>query len=114
MGVDGAAYELGAFMIGGKPEPILVITSRGAAEFITVAAHCPGRGSRLPRVGRGPPGREEGLRTPAIAADTATVRADDVNCRTWTEDAPGHRARCFPSGQSQGAPAAPAPLGPEP
>ena len=25
--------------------------------------------------------------------DRATVRADDVNCRTWTEDAPGHRAR---------------------
>jgi single-strand DNA-binding protein len=25
--------------------------------------------------------------------DRVTVRADDVSCRTWTEDAPGHRAR---------------------
>jgi len=25
--------------------------------------------------------------------DRVTVRADDVTCRTWTEDAPGHRAR---------------------
>jgi hypothetical protein len=35
MGVDGAAYEPGAFTIGGKQEPILVITGRGTAEFIT-------------------------------------------------------------------------------
>ena len=25
--------------------------------------------------------------------DTATIRADDVTCRTWNEDAPGQRAR---------------------
>ena len=25
--------------------------------------------------------------------DRVTVRADDVSCRAWTEDAPGHRAR---------------------
>ena len=35
MGVDGAAYEPGAFTIGGKQEPILVITGRGTAEFVT-------------------------------------------------------------------------------
>ena len=28
-----------------------------------------------------------------VKGDRVTVRADDVNCRTWTEDAPGHRAR---------------------
>ena len=35
LGVDGAAYEPGAFTIGGRQEPILVITGRGAAELIT-------------------------------------------------------------------------------
>ena len=34
-GVDGAAYEPGAFTIGGRQEPILVITGRGTAEFVT-------------------------------------------------------------------------------
>ena len=28
-----------------------------------------------------------------MKGDRVTVRADDVTCRTWTEDAPGHRAR---------------------
>ena len=28
-----------------------------------------------------------------VKGDRVTVRADDVNCRTWTEDASGHRAR---------------------
>jgi hypothetical protein len=35
MGVDGAAYEPGAFTFGGRQEPILVITGRGTAEFVT-------------------------------------------------------------------------------
>jgi hypothetical protein len=35
MGVDGAAYEPGAFTIGGKQEPVLVITGRGTAELVT-------------------------------------------------------------------------------
>ncbi len=35
LGVDGAAYEPGAFTIGGKQAPILVITGRGTSEFIT-------------------------------------------------------------------------------
>jgi hypothetical protein len=35
MGVDGAAYEPGALTIGGKQEPILVITGRGTAELVT-------------------------------------------------------------------------------
>ena len=35
LGVDGAAYEPGAFTMGGKQEPILVVTGRGTAEFIT-------------------------------------------------------------------------------
>jgi single-stranded DNA-binding protein len=28
-----------------------------------------------------------------VKGDRVSVRADDVTCRTWTEDAPGHRAR---------------------
>ena len=28
-----------------------------------------------------------------VKGDRVTVRADDVTCRTWTEDAPGHGAR---------------------
>jgi hypothetical protein len=35
MGVDGAAYEPGALAVGGKQEPVLVITGRGTAELIT-------------------------------------------------------------------------------
>jgi hypothetical protein len=35
LGVDGAAYEPGALTIGGKQEPILVITGRGTAELVT-------------------------------------------------------------------------------
>jgi hypothetical protein len=35
IGVDGAAYEPGALTIGGKQEPVLVITGRGTAELIT-------------------------------------------------------------------------------
>jgi hypothetical protein len=35
LGVDGASYEPGALTIGGKHEPILVVTGRGTAEFIT-------------------------------------------------------------------------------
>jgi hypothetical protein len=34
-GVDGAAYEPGAFSFGGKQKPVLVITGRGTAELIT-------------------------------------------------------------------------------
>jgi len=30
---------------------------------------------------------------PLAKGDRVTVRADDVTCRTWTEDAPGHRGR---------------------
>jgi len=33
-GTDGALYEPGAYYAGGAPEPILVITGRGTAEFI--------------------------------------------------------------------------------
>jgi hypothetical protein len=35
IGVDGAAYEPGAFTMSGKEMPILVVTGRGMAEFIT-------------------------------------------------------------------------------
>jgi hypothetical protein len=35
MGVDGAAYEPGAFTISGRHEPILVITGRGTTELVT-------------------------------------------------------------------------------
>ena len=34
-GVDGAAYEPGALANGGEAEPILVVSGRGAAEFVT-------------------------------------------------------------------------------
>ena len=34
LGVDGAAYEPGALTIGGKHEPVLVITGRGTAELV--------------------------------------------------------------------------------
>lgn len=35
IGVDGAAYEPGAFTMGGEQKPILVITGRGMGEMIT-------------------------------------------------------------------------------
>lgn len=35
MGVDGAAYEPGAVTLGGKHEPVLVITARGTAELVS-------------------------------------------------------------------------------
>ena len=35
LGVDGAAYEPGAFTFSGNQKPVLVITGRGAAELIT-------------------------------------------------------------------------------
>ena len=73
MGVDGAAYEPGAITIGGKPEPVLVITGRGTAEFITdwpgfdvMADWIASRGTTA----SGP------LAAPAAGPD----------CRTWEED----------------------------
>jgi hypothetical protein len=35
LGVDGAAYEPGAFTVSGEQKPVLVITGRGTAELIT-------------------------------------------------------------------------------
>jgi hypothetical protein len=35
LGVDGAAYEPGAFTVSGQEKPILVVTGRGTTEFIT-------------------------------------------------------------------------------
>jgi hypothetical protein len=35
LGVDGASYEPGALTVGGRQDPILVITGRGTAELIT-------------------------------------------------------------------------------
>jgi hypothetical protein len=35
LGVDGAAYEPGAFTMGGEHKPVLVVTARGTAELIT-------------------------------------------------------------------------------
>jgi hypothetical protein len=73
LGVDGAAYELGAFTISGKQEPILVITGRGTAEFVTdwpsfdaMADWVASRGSTA----GGP------LTAPAAGSD----------CRAWEED----------------------------
>ena len=48
-----------------------------------------------------PAGTRSGATAPAPSTpgnlstkgDRVTVRADDVTCRAWTEDAPGHRAR---------------------
>lgn len=34
LGVDGAAYEPGAFTMGGEQKPVLVVTGRGTAEII--------------------------------------------------------------------------------
>jgi hypothetical protein len=72
-GVDGAAYEPGAFTMSGRQNPILVITGRGAAEFITdwpsfdsMASWVASRGTTA----SGP------LTPPPMSRD----------CRTWEED----------------------------
>ena len=73
MGVDGAAYEPGAFTIGGKPEPILVITGRGTSELVTdwpsfhaMADWVASRGS--------------------TAAGPLTPPPAGPDCRAWEED----------------------------
>lgn len=73
MGVDGAAYEPGAFTLGGKQEPVLVITARGAAELVTgwpgfdaMAAWVASRGTTA-----------SGPLTPPPAGP---------DCRAWEED----------------------------
>jgi hypothetical protein len=72
LGVDGAAYEPGAFTMGGEQKPILVVTGRGTAEFITdwpsfdaMASWVASRGTTA-----------SGPLTPPPAS----------NCRAWEED----------------------------
>ena len=73
MGVDGAAYEPGALTIGGKPEPVLVITGRGTAEFIT---DWPGFDAMADWVAsRG-----------TTASGPLTAPAAGPDCRAWEED----------------------------
>jgi hypothetical protein len=73
MGVDGAAYEPGAVTLGGKHEPVLVITARGTAELVSgwpgfdaMAGWVASRGTTA----SGP------LSPPPVGAD----------CRAWEED----------------------------
>jgi hypothetical protein len=73
MGVDGAAYEPGAFTIDGKHEPVLVITGRGTAELITdwpsfdaMADWVASRGT--------------------TAAGPLTAPPTGSGCRAWAED----------------------------
>jgi hypothetical protein len=73
MGVDGAAYEPGAFTIGGRQEPILVITARGTAEFVT---DWPGFDAMADWVAsRG-----------STAAGPLTPPQAGSDCRAWEED----------------------------
>jgi hypothetical protein len=73
MGVDGAAYEPGSFIMSGEQKPILVVTGRGTTEFVTdwpsfdaMASWVASRGT----TGSGP------LTPPPAKSD----------CRTWEED----------------------------
>jgi hypothetical protein len=73
LGVDGAAYEPGAYTMSGKDMPILVITGRGMTEFITdwpgfdaMAAWVASRG------------------TTAVGPLTPPPASPD--CRAWQED----------------------------
>jgi hypothetical protein len=73
MGVDGAAYEPGALTIGGKHEPILVLTARGTAEFIT---DWPGFDAMADWVAsRG-----------STASGPLTAPPAGSDCRAWEED----------------------------
>ena len=73
LGVDGAAYEPGAFTIGGKPEPILLVTGRGSRELVT---DWPGFDAMADWVAsRG-----------STAAGPLTPPPPGADCRGWEED----------------------------
>jgi hypothetical protein len=73
IGVDGAAYEPGAFMMSGKEMPILVVTGRGMAEFI---ADWPGFDAMADWVAsRG-----------TTVSGPLTPPAANRDCRAWQED----------------------------
>jgi hypothetical protein len=73
MGVDGAAYEPGALTIGGKPEPVLVITGRGTAEFITDWPGFDAMGDWIASRG-------------STASGPLTAPTAGTDCRAWEED----------------------------
>ena len=73
LGVDGAAYEPGAFTMSGEQEPVLVVTGRGTAEFIAdwpsfdaLASWVASRGTTASGPLTPPPARRD--------------------CRAWAED----------------------------
>jgi hypothetical protein len=73
VGTDGAVYEPGAYSPGGAPEPVLVITGRGAAELIV---DWPGFDAMHAWVASRGTTAVGGLTPPPMRRD----------CRAWEED----------------------------
>lgn len=73
LGVDGAAYEPGAFTMSGEQKPILVVTGRGSAEFITDWPSFDAMTSWVASRG-------------TTASGPLTPPPAKRDCRTWEED----------------------------